>query len=94
MSLDDEVRLSGKSAEVLNNDAFKYAFSEIEQSLLEGIKRCALKDADLREKLCLNYTLLHQLRDQLQSIIDTGRMAEEQIKQKTLMERAKEYFNV
>jgi hypothetical protein len=89
MNLDDEVRLSGKSHEVLNNDAFKYAFGEIELSLLEGIKRCALKDADLREKLCLSYTLLHQLRDQLQSIIDTGRMAE-----KSLMDKMRDRFNV
>ncbi len=94
MSLDEEVRLAGKSHEILTNDAFKTAFGEIEQSLLDGIKRCPLKDADLREKLCLSYTVLHQLRDQLQSLIDTGRMAEEEIKQKTLMERAKEYFNV
>jgi len=94
MSLDEEVRLAGKSREVLTNDAFKHAFGEIEQSLLDGIKRCPLKDVDLREKLCLSYTILHQLRDQLQSLIDTGRMAEEEIKQKTLMERAKEYFNV
>ena len=94
MNLDDEVRLAGKSSEVLTNEAFKTAFSDIEHGILDGIKRCALKDAELREKLCLSYTLLHQLRDQLQSIIDTGRMAEEEIKQKTLMERAKEYFNV
>lgn len=94
MSLEEEVRLGGKAAEVLNNEAFKRAVNAIEDALLLGIRQSAFKDSELREKLCQRYALLQDLVSQIETVMDTGQMAAEQLRQQTLAERAKEFFRI
>lgn len=93
MTLEEEVRLGAKAAELLNNEAFKKAFNTVEEALLLGIKQSAFKDAELREKLCQRYALLYDLVTQISSVMETGQMAAEQIKQQTLAEKVKQFFN-
>ena len=77
---------------ILEDEIFKEAFSEIEQALLRGIRQTALKDAELRERLCARYDILHTLRDQLQTYMESGVLAIEEIRQKSLLEKAKDFF--
>lgn len=93
MTPEDEIRRAGKAKEVLENEMFKESFQAIEEGLLTGIRTTAFKDAELREKLCMQYTLLHTLRDQLRTHMETGLMAEEIIRQKTITDRIKEFVN-
>ncbi len=93
-NLDDEIRMAGKADEILNNDAFKAAFSGIEEALLLGIRQSAFKEVELREKLCHRYALLHDLRTQLQSMIDTGKMAEVELRSKSTLGKVKDYFGM
>lgn len=79
MTPEEELRRAGKASEVLNNEAFKDAVSEIEQALLVGIQRTAFKDAELREKLCQRYALLHDLVNQLKTYMETGELAKASI---------------
>ena len=92
MTPEDELRQAGKAREVLENEAFKEAFNEIEAAILRGLRQTAFKDSELREKLCARYDLLHSLRDQLQSFIDTGAFAEEEIRRRTIAEKVKDLF--
>jgi len=89
---EDEIRRAGKAKEILNNEIFKEAFAEIEAALLRGIRQAGITDEKLREKLCARYDLLHTLRDQIETYIETGVLAEETIRRQTLMEKAKEFF--
>lgn len=93
-SLKNEVIKAGKARDFLENDLFKEAFSEVEQALLAGIRQSAFKDAELREKLCQQYTLLHSLRDRFQTYIETGQLAEEEIRRKSISEKVKEFLHV
>lgn len=92
MTPEEELRQAGKAKEILGNEIFKEAFSAIEGAILVGIRQAAFKDTELREKLCARYDLLHSLRDQIQTYIDTGLMAEEEIRRRSLLDRAKEFF--
>lgn len=92
MSLEDEVRRAGKAKDLLENELFKGAVRAIEEALLLGIRQSAFKDEALREKLCHRYSLLHDLVGQLEVHIETGQLAEEEIRLKTLRERATEFF--
>lgn len=76
MTPEEEVVRAGRAREVLDNEMFKEAVADIEQALLIGIRRSAFKDAELREKLCQRYALLHDLRDQLSTHMETGELAE------------------
>lgn len=82
MSPEEEIRRAGKAREILEAEVFKAAFASIEEALLSGMRRTAFSDEKLREKLCQQYTLLHQLRDQLRTHIETGKLAEAGLAQK------------
>jgi hypothetical protein len=84
---EEEVRRAGKAKEILDAEVFQDAVSAVEEALLLGIRRSAFKDSELREKLCQQYMLLHNVLDQLRTHIETGRLAEQ-----TLAERLRSAF--
>ena len=90
---DEELRRAGKAKEILENQLFKEAVRAIEEALLLGIRQSAFKDKDLREKLCDRYNALHDIVGQLRTHIETGEMVEEEIRRKTVVEKAKEAWD-
>ena len=85
MTPEEEVRRAGKAREILENEMFKESFAAIESAILMGLRQSALKDAEMREKLVARYDILHTLRDQLQSHMESGVLALEEIRQKSLI---------
>jgi hypothetical protein len=83
MSPEEELQRAARAEQILGDSIFQEAVKEIENALLLGIRQSAFKDADLREKLCQQYTLLHSLVGQFRTHMETGKMAEV-----TLMQRA------
>lgn len=76
MTPEEEIVRAQEAQMILDNPLFKGAVQEIEEALLLGIRQSAFKDADLREKLCQQYTLLHSLVGQFKSYLGTGKFAE------------------
>ena len=91
--LEEEARKGSKARQFLDDPVFAESVRDVEEALLNGIKRSAFKDSDLREKLCQQYMLLHSVLDQLRTRIDTGKMAEEEIRQLTVREKLKKAAN-
>ena len=89
MTPEEELIRAGKAKEVLEHEMFKEAFNEIESALLRGIRQTAFTDEKTREKLCMRYDLLHSLRDQLKTYIESGVLAAEEIRQRDLKERVR-----
>lgn len=89
MTPEEEIRKAGKANEILENELFKEAFSEIEGAILGGIRRAAFKDSDLREKLCQQYVILHSIRDQLKTYMESGVLANEELRQRSMAEKMK-----
>lgn len=87
--LEEELRMSGKAKEVLKNEAFKAACNKIDQALLAGMRNSAIRDSKLRLRLLDKYEALHDLLDELQSLVNTGLMASEEIKRRGIAERVK-----
>jgi len=54
----------------------------MESALLQGIQTSALKDEPLREKICQMLISLRQTKQFLQSTMETGRFAVEQLREK------------
>lgn len=92
--LSDEVRLAGKAENVLKSEAFKAAFDRVEEALLGAMKSSPIADERLRLRLLDKFECLHALRDCLQSMVDTGHMAEEQLRQQTIAQRVKDFLNI
>lgn len=93
MTPEEEIVKAGKAKEVLENPLFKDAVRALEEALLLGIRQSAFKDEVLREKLCQRYCLLHDLVGQLQTHMESGLLAEEEIRRRSITERVKEFIN-
>lgn len=89
---EDEIRRAGKAREVYENEIFKEAFAEVEEAILGGILRSPLKDAEMREKFCQQYISLHSIRDRLKTYMETGVLAEEEIRRRTMAERIQSFI--
>lgn len=92
--LAEEIRLAGKAENVLKSEAFKTAFNHVEQALLGAMKSAPIADERLRLRLLDKFECLHALHDCLQSMVDTGLMAEEQLRQKSIADRVKDFLHI
>lgn len=82
MSPEEELQRAARAEQVLGDDLFKEAVREVEQALLEGIKRSPIKDHELREKICQQLIQLGAIVTQLRTYMETGKLAEATIKQR------------
>jgi hypothetical protein len=92
--LADEIRAAGKAREVLENVAFKDAASKIEQALLMGMRNAAISDDKLRLRLLDKYECLHALLGELRVTVETGLLAEEQIRQASVTQKIKDMLHI
>lgn len=76
----------GESAKaVLENEAFQLAFDTLTNDLTTKWQNSPAKDAEGREKVYLMLVLIKAVRVNLESLILSGRMAQE--RRKTMLER-------
>jgi len=71
--LDDRAR---RAQSLLNDPLIKEAFETLEKDLLDTWKQSGTSDKETRESLWLATRLLDRLHIHLQSILETGQMAE------------------
>ena len=82
MSPEEELQRAARAESILGDELFKEAVTEVEQSLINGIKRSPIKDAELREKLCQQLTQLDAVLSLLRTHMESGKLAEATLKQK------------
>ena len=71
--MDDRAR---RAQPLLNDPLIKEAFETLEKDLLDSWKHSGTSDKEARESLWLAMRLLDRLHIHLQSILETGQMAE------------------
>jgi len=71
--LDDRAR---RAQSLLNDPLIKEAFETLEKDLLDSWRNSGTSDTETRESLWLAMRLLDRLHIHLQSILETGQMAE------------------
>lgn len=89
MTPEEEVIRSEKARQLLEEPLLKEAFSILESAFINGIQTSAMKDHDLREKLCQMLICLKSVKQHLLTAIETGKLAEETLKQRSMWEIAK-----
>ena len=89
MSPEEEIVRAGQARDILAQPLVKEAINTMREAFINGIRRSAFTDDKLREKLCHRLALLEDFVGQLQTVIETGKLAEETIRQKTLAERVR-----
>lgn len=87
---ESEIRRAGEAERILNDPIFKEAFDQIEQALLSGMRASGISDDKLRLRLLDKYEALQSLRQVLESTMETGKLAKEQLE----LERRKNIFQM
>lgn len=88
-----ETRLynADRAREVLENEAFQWAFEETKQEITESWKNAG--NPDDRERLWISQRLLSKLEAALRTRLETGKLARLELDhKKTLAERAKAWL--
>lgn len=93
MSPEEELQRAVRAEQILGDDLFKEAVREVKEAILNGIERSPIKDAEMREKLCQQLILLNTVVGRLRTYMETGKLAEETIKQRTISQRIKSVVN-
>ena len=89
---DQRVYDSDQAKLVLENEAFNQALNDIEAEITESWKNAPARDQEGREKLWQILKLAGKLRANLQTRLETGKLARIQIEEehKTALQRAKD----
>jgi hypothetical protein len=92
VTLDDRkaVDRAEKAKALLENPEMAAAFAAVREMLLAKIEECPIRDRDGVHELKLQLKLLNDVRANLQSVIDTGKVIESRI---SMLERAKKGLN-
>ena len=93
MTPEEEIQRALRAEQILKDELFKEAVREVKEAILNGIEMSAIKDSEMREKLCQQLILLNTVVGRLRTYMETGKLAEETIKQQTIRERIKQAVN-
>lgn len=82
MTEEEELGRAAEADFILGNELFKDSVRDVEAALINGIKRSAFKDVELREKLCQQLMALEAVVGQLRTHMETGKLAAETIRRR------------
>jgi len=89
-TLENRLHDGSSAKEVLENEAYIAAFEAIKTDILDQWTNSPARDADGREKLWTCLKLLQKVQTQLQTTLETGRLAQLELQHKqTLQDRLK-----
>ncbi len=91
-TLDQRLHLGQQAKDLLDNEAFIAAFEATEKEVIDQWTNSPARDAEGREKLWQYLMLLRKVRANLQTTLETGKLAQLELAHKrTLMDRARDW---
>jgi|TARA_R110002110_G_scaffold83107_3_gene215862 hypothetical protein len=75
-----ELSQSSQAKQLLGNKLFQEAFSSLKKIYSEALlEKTGAKESETREKLWIAYNVVGKVEQHLQSILETGKLAEKQL---------------
>jgi hypothetical protein len=75
-----ELSRSSQAKQILENNLFKEAIESLKKIYSEALlEKTGAKESDTREKLWIAYNVVGKVEQHLQSILETGKLAEKQL---------------
>lgn len=91
-TLDQRLHLGQQAKDLLDNVAFIAAFEATEKEVIDQWTNSPARDQEGREKLWQYLMLLRKVRANLQTTLETGKLAQLELSHKrTLMDRARDW---
>jgi hypothetical protein len=93
MTIEQDISKGGRAREVLESEVYLEAFETIKQEIMTTWSQSPSRDSEGREKLFLMLGMLNKVQSTLQTVMETGKIAQINLNhQRTLIERAKEFI--
>ncbi len=94
MTLEQRLHSGSRAKEVLENEEFRAAFEAVEKEIIEQWTNSPARDQAGRESLWTYLMLLRKVKKQLESTLETGKLAELELQHKrTVSERLRDGWN-
>ena len=91
MELEHRINRGSRAKEIIENEIYQEAFEALEQEILLQWGESPARDQEGREKLYLMLGITRRVKAILQSVMETGKLAEvELVHKQTMLDRAKE----
>lgn len=79
--LDQEVIDGEKARQLLSNDVFKQAWAHAENSIIAQMADVKMRDTEMHTRLILALQVLASVRRHIETVMDTGRLADLQLRE-------------
>lgn len=79
MKIEQRIYNGNRAKEILDNEVFLSVFDDIEMELIEAWKKSPQRDEAGREKIHLTVTLLGKVKASLQTTLETGKLAMQEL---------------
>ena len=94
MTLEERLYLGDRAREVIENEAFIAAFDATEKEVIEQWMQSPARDQDGREKLWQYLSMLRKVKANLQTTLETGKLAQLELQHKrTMAEKARGWLS-
>jgi hypothetical protein len=87
MTLDQEIRRGEEAKRLMEDTILKDAFQQIQDGLIESMKRCPMGDTKTQHELVLTLQLFERLKSAIHETMETGQLA--RLQKETLAQRVK-----
>ncbi len=92
-TLEQRIYDGNRAKEILENEVFIQVWADVEQELTKAWLESPVRDVEGREKIFMTLQMLRKLHRAVETSMETGRLAQEELKHKqTLADRAKEIW--
>lgn len=92
MTLEQRLHDGSRAKEVLENEQFQASFEAIEKELIEAWKQSPQRDVEGRERIHQYLSLLAKVKSHLVSTLETGKLAELEVRHKqSLFDKARQW---
>jgi hypothetical protein len=86
MTLEERLYLGDRAREVIENEAFIAAFEATEKEVVDQWMQSPARDQDGREKLWQYLSMLRKVKANLQTTLETGKLAQLELRHQRTME--------
>ena len=88
----EEVSRSHQAKQILENKLFQEAIESLKKIYSEALlEKTGAKESDTREKLWIAYNVVGKVEQHLQTIVETGKLAEKQLDSFRKQKQKKEF---
>lgn len=92
MSPEQEVWNAERARQIIEDPLVLKALDEMEKAALDNLEACPINDIVLRDRLWMLWSTTRKFKRVFQTMMESGKLAEAEIRQKSRMERFKDRF--